>query len=1031
MDLPPYLVEQARQGRLILFLGAGASLESVNSNGQNAPNATKLGELLSDRFLGGLYKNLPLATISEYAISESNLHEVQNFLYQTFVDFRPTAAHALLPRFVWGGIATTNYDLLVEKAYSLSLNPLQNPKAFVENGDRVTEALRDPKSVMFLKLHGCITRISNERWPLILSTDQYINYRSGRDRLFSHLQDWSYEHAIVFVGHGLQDQDLRETIFRLHEATEIRPRHYIVAPSRGEIESRFWESKKVTTINCTFSEFINALDEKLANDFRGLVIQTNEPTGISRYFSVSGVYLSRNCSQWLATDAQFVTSSLPTKPINPSEFYRGHNGGWAPIEQNLDVRRAISDDVISDHFLIDQGKASDLNVILLKGPAGGGKSVILRRIAWDAANEYECICLYLNDFKKLNIGAIEELVDLCKRRIYIFIDNAADRSKDIQRFIEDAGQQRELVTLVIAARTNEWNSVSTKLQAQVRSEFEVSNLRHNEVSHLLDLLAVHNSLGRLSDLEPEARLEAFRERAGRQILVALHEATLGKPFEEILEDEYKNLVPQEAQLLYLTVCILNRLGTPVRAGIISRIHNIPFSEFETRLFRPLEHVVFANFDPSVRDNVYVTRHEVIAEIVFERILRDQKDRYYAYTQCLEALNVDYASDRRAFQRMIKGREISTLFSNSEFCEEIFRIATAKCPEDPFLFQQRAIYEMRRNGGNLDEALRFIDLAISVRSGIRAFKHTKAEILLKKADKSRTPLEREKYLRSAHSIAGDLRDIATDETHSYHTIAKIHIMRLEEAISKQKGDFSKPVVQNIIKEVEKVLTDGLRRDPRSSYLLSSKAELSQLINNIPDTIDSLRRAVEANPKLSFLAIRLADCYDEAGDIERAKVVYRAALDANRTDQLLNYRYALFLGKLDSPAKDLSYFLKRSFTPGDLNFDAQLRYARSLFLAREYAEAPEEFRRLRNDRRAPQVSGQRLYEASGRYFGTVVRIRSSDLTVEESESGIWVHIPNDCTSGNLLEIVVEGSRVSFGMAFNFLGLIGFECQIDQLI
>jgi hypothetical protein len=39
----------------------------------------------------------------------------------------------------------------------------------------------------------------------------------------------------------------------------------------------------------------------------------------------------------------------------------------------------------------------------------------------------------------------------------------------------------------------------------------------------------------------------------RKILVALHEATMGKRFEEIVEDEFNNVVPREARQIYLTV----------------------------------------------------------------------------------------------------------------------------------------------------------------------------------------------------------------------------------------------------------------------------------------------------------------------------------------------------------------------------------------------------------------------------------------------------------------------------------------------
>ena len=83
--------------------------------------------------------------------------------------------------------------------------------------------------------------------------------------------------------------------------------------------------------------------------------------------------------------------------------------------------------------------------------------------------------------------------------------------------------------------------------------------------------------------------------------MALHEATLGIPFETILVDEFNHITPFEAQRLYQTVCVLNRLNVPVRAGLVARVHGIPFEEFKSRFFAPLEHVVFAQRDEITRD----------------------------------------------------------------------------------------------------------------------------------------------------------------------------------------------------------------------------------------------------------------------------------------------------------------------------------------------------------------------------------------------------------------------------------------------
>ena len=69
--------------------------------------------------------------------------------------------------------------------------------------------MRDVDKVALLKLHGCITDTHDEGCPLILSTDQYVDYTKGRNCYFGSSRTGSKENTIVYVGYGLADQDIR------------------------------------------------------------------------------------------------------------------------------------------------------------------------------------------------------------------------------------------------------------------------------------------------------------------------------------------------------------------------------------------------------------------------------------------------------------------------------------------------------------------------------------------------------------------------------------------------------------------------------------------------------------------------------------------------------------------------------------------------------------------------------------------------------------------------------------------------------
>lgn len=247
--------------------------------------------------------------------------------------------------------------------------------------------------------------------------------------------------------------------------------------------------------------------------------------------------------------------------------------------------------------------------------------------------------------------SIEELYTLCKERIFLFVDSPSERIDDIKYVIKRAMQSKIALTIVSSERINVWNTECSELNKYLTQDYSLTYLNDNEIVRLIEKLEKYNSLGYLKDKTKEEQISALSEIHGRELLVALHEATLGRPFEDIIFDEYNSIKNPEAQSLYLTISILHRLGAQTRAGLISRTHNISFTDFENSLFLPLESIVFTRRNYTINDYIYLTRHQHIAEIVFERVLVNVNSRYDEYIRIIACLDVDYESDRHAFTSM--------------------------------------------------------------------------------------------------------------------------------------------------------------------------------------------------------------------------------------------------------------------------------------------------------------------------------------------------------------------------------------------
>ena len=293
------------------------------------------------------------------------------------------------------------------------------------------------------------------------------------------------------------------------------------------------------------------------------------------------------------------------------------------------------------------------------------------------------------------------------------------------------------VTIFTAERYHVWNTSCQALDRRITDAFELRNLNSREVEDLVDRLEKHQCLGpHLENLTREERVQEFTQNADRQLLVALHEATLGRPFEDILVDEFNQVEPEEARRLYQTVCTLNRFRVPVRAGLISRVHDISFETFKERFVLPLEHVVRPETHRTSGDFQYRARHPEIAEIVFTRILNRSADRYNEYIRILRELNIAFSSDKTAFRGMIRGRSILELFPSREDAAAVFDAARDIAGDDAYLFQQMAIYEKAAPGGDLNRARELLDEARKLAPHDHSIIHSLAELLLEESERAK-------------------------------------------------------------------------------------------------------------------------------------------------------------------------------------------------------------------------------------------------------------------------------------------------------
>lgn len=1027
------LVEDVRRGRVVLFLGAGASIGARSADGREPFSAEGLRDKLSEHFLGGKEAASSLAWVAELAISETDLGTVQDYIADLLRDLRPAAHHELVRTFRWRGLVTTNYDTVPEAIYR-GADRLQDLVPIRSDADRLDELLRTPKDLPLLKLHGCITRSRDRLIPYILTTDQYLTHRKGRERLFQTLAEWGAANPVVFVGHSGQDSDIREILLELSSLGDSRPRYYLVRPNVADHEKRLWESKRVSVISISFSVFIAELNAKIAHNLRPVLaaITTDHPIH-ARYIVAESV--SESMRAELTSDLEYVHPSLAAPSGSPHDFYTGVDFGWYATIEGLDVRRTLTDRILNDLVVRAEDERPSLaELYVIKGEAGAGKTVFLRRLAWEAANSADVLCLYLREEGTLRIEALREVHRTTKQRMFLFVDGAARHAVEISHLLAGALRERLPVTVFTTERHNSWNVACDRLKPQVTDFLQLNYLSRTELGQLVDLLAKHDSLGpNLTNRTRDECVQQFEERAGRQLLVALHEATVGAPFEDIVAHEYEQVEPARARSLYLTVCVLNRLRVSVRAGLIARIHGIPFDAFESELFAPLEHVVFAKQHPGTQDFLYSARHPEIAQIVFERALTDAKERLNEYLRIVSHLNLAYSTDRYAFRALIRAKVVDELFPSFDEALAVFEAAERTGPTEAYVPQQRANYERIRANGSPARAEELLQRARTLDPDDSSIIHTLSEIKRAKAQHANHALERAKYRNEARALLQPLLRDRNDARYARVTLVKLSLDELRDTLADPTT--TERDVDSAIRTVETHLERGQQQYPDEQFLLTAESTFASILRQDDRALSALRRAFETNSRDAYIASRLARLLEDSRDLAAAEDVLSKALNGNRGDKQLNFQYAEILRRRgDAPAEILIYHYRRAFTKWDDNHEAQFWFARFAFessLEADRADSKETFRRLRevalaHDARVRErdtVGGQ---SGPATFFGTIIRMEYTHGFIEREGEGDWIFVHRRQTE--VWESLSLGDRVSFNLAFTFSGAIAINAKVE---
>jgi tetratricopeptide (TPR) repeat protein len=245
-------------------------------------------------------------------------------------------------------------------------------------------------------------------------------------------------------------------------------------------------------------------------------------------------------------------------------------------------------------------------------------------------------------------------------------------------------------------------------------EHVVPNLTDDDVDALLSVLDRHKRLGILAGASEEARRRALRDKCGRQLIVAMIEATTGERFEQKLQDELLEL-PGLQRFIYSVLCLAGQEKHYLtRDEVLLAAQGLPGGDpFEALTLLVRRHVASAP-PPGTQ---YRPRHHVIAQVVVQalgdrgQLCDPLKALVYALASKADPLLNRRDRVWRLLARLINHGFLLNLLGDVSEIRSIYSSVEALLGRDHHYWLQRGSLEVEN--GDLRRAEQFLSQARSL------------------------------------------------------------------------------------------------------------------------------------------------------------------------------------------------------------------------------------------------------------------------------------------------------------------------------
>ncbi len=508
----------------------------------------------------------------------------------------------------WRTVYTLNVDDLADAAdrkFVLPRHPVSGSAVTQELSPKVTR----PDQFPVIHLNG---RIVDGLDRVTFDVTQYARRLNEEDPSYALLASELLAFPFVFVGTAID-----ESIFWQHielrrrrgpRERELRPRCYLVLPTLSRARRDLLQEYNIVWVQAKGREFAESVLASLKAD----VLEGLESARQSFIHEKDDISNIRDVSDLLAR-----------APRGKTEFLNGAEPAWEDVLDGRAISRSMDERLVEQckHLLVESqsnpnGPAA---VVVVTGTAGSGKSTALMRLAVSLSASGTTVAWVGRD-TEVSPKQLHDFWRSDAAPAVLAIDEADRYGTGLGPLLGDmasANAGRLLVLSLRATKVERTFDAADVPESVRKVEFVTPLLSDEDIDGLLAVLTKDNRLGRLTNKPREKQVQAFREQCGRQLLVAMIQATSGRRFEEKVLEEWSEL-SEDGRFIYVLLAIATALRYKPTKSELLLASGASRDSGDLKILSDLVNRHIVAIEKQLHDR-YSVRHRVIAEKLIDQL----------------------------------------------------------------------------------------------------------------------------------------------------------------------------------------------------------------------------------------------------------------------------------------------------------------------------------------------------------------------------------------------------------------------------